>query len=400
VGKAKDLKKRVSSYFTKTFSLGEKTSLLVSQIATINVTLVESEIESLLLEANLIKRYSPKYNARLTDGKMYPVIRIAIKNDVPWVSVARKRDDPKSVYFGPYPESSAMRYVLRMLRRVFPYVSVQNHDKKPCLYNHINLCPCVSKTSTEEAKIAYKKNLKRLIQFLQGKKKALLLSLKRERDRESKNENFEAASNLQKQIDSIVYITSKNREAFEYEINPNLRSDIREEERSELIAVLEKCGVNLENLTRIECFDISNISGTHAVGSMVVFIDGDKASNWYRRFKIKKNPGKPNDFAMMQEVLERRLRRQDWKWPDLIIVDGGKGQVTAALTAMKNVEKTVPLIGLAKREEIIITSDHKEILLPRSSNALKLIMRIRDEAHRFAVTYHKKLRSKYAISKG
>jgi excinuclease ABC subunit C len=176
-------------------------------------------------------------------------------------------------------------------------------------------------------------------------------------------------------------------------INPNLDEDLKNQEISELIGALNKNNYNLNRLDRIECFDISNISGTNPTGSMVTFTDGVKDGKWYRKFKVK-TLVTPNDFGMLDEVLRRRLKHQEWPLPDLLIVDGGKGQVAIATKIIKENKLSIPIIGLAKKEETIITSDLKEIYLPNDSIALKLIMRIRDEAHRFAITYHRKLRSK------
>lgn len=400
VGKAKNLKNRVASYFTRNSYILPKTRLLVSKIAKIKTILVNSEIESLLLEANYIKKYKPKYNVSLIDGKAYPLIRIIIKDRYPKVLIVRREEDNSkasgSLYFGPFPNTSAMRMVLRTVRRIFPFQSVANHPKRICLYNHLGLCPCPPMFQTEEERKRYKKNIFYLILFLQGQKKKVIKDLEKERKFYSKNEQFEEAKRIQQQINSIHYITSPIHKPFEYETNPNLKDDLR---RNELISLKKhflKAGVSVENLDRIECYDISNIAGTHAVGSMVVFTNGEKDTSSYRKFKIRLTTG-PNDFAMIEEVLGRRLNHGEWEFPKLIIVDGGKGQISSALKALDEQHLSIPLIGLAKREEIIITSDFKEIRLPKDSEALKLVMRIRDEAHRFAITYHRKLRSKLAI---
>ena len=204
---------------------------------------------------------------------------------------------------------------------------------------------------------------------------------------------------IQKKIDAVTAVTSSRRSPFEYEINPNLRSDLRTGETNELLKILKSNGVSLSKLERIECYDISNISGKFATGSMVVFINGEKDSGEYRRFKIKRPPRVvPNDFAMMQEVVKRRFNHPEWGSPDLLIIDGGKGQISAVNKALFEINVEIPVIGIAKREELLITSDFKVIRLNRTSPALNLVKRIRDEAHRFAITYHKKLRSKYLLS--
>lgn len=410
VGKAKDLKNRVSSYFSGT-PLNPRTQLMVSKIKKIKTVIVESELESLLLEANFIKKYLPKYNIKLTDGKAYPLIRIPVKDTYPAVLYARRADDSNSLYFGPYPSTQSMRMVLRVLRKIFPFQSVINHPKRICLYYHLGLCPCLpalelhvpSRSANKRNEIsqtlhffkmtkAYKRTIKHIIDFLDGKTKKVLKELEKERDNASKQEDFETAQKIQKQIDAIFYVTHPVHKPFEYETNPNLREDLRQQELGQLKNILERNGISVDNLERIECYDISNIQGTNPTASMVVLTNGEIDKSQYRKFKMHTKG--PNDFAMMAEVIERRLKHDEWKKPNLIVVDGGKGQISSAKKVLEELKSTIPLIGLAKREETIITSEFKEILLSKSSKALQVIMRIRDEAHRFAITYHKKLRSK------
>lgn len=435
VGKAKQLRNRVASYFANPSLLVGKTAALVEQVKKIKIIVVESELESLLLEANLIKKYSPKYNIRLTDGKAYPLIRITLGYENPAVLTARRPDDNKSVYFGPFPSTSSMRMVLRIIRRIFPFQSVLNHPPKRCLYHHLGLCPCVPASPTEEHIKQYRKTLKHIVDFLEGKTKQVIKDLEKERDTASKEEDYEKAAKIQKQIDAILYVIQPRHNPFEYEVNPNLRSDLREQEMKELQTILAKHNVTIDLPIRIECYDNSNIQGTNPVASMVVLTNGEIDKSQYRKFKIKTVKG-PNDFASMQEVFTRRLKHTEWPLPQLFIVDGGKGQVSAAknvlqqylkidsrklkiglenrkskvenqpsifnnpplLSTFNHLSSTpLPLIGLAKRNEIIITPDLEEIKLPKNSKALQLIMRIRDEAHRFAITYHRKLRSKNAL---
>lgn len=394
VGKAINVRRRVSSYFSS-IDLGEKTQILVSLIDTIQITTVTSELESLLLEASYIKKFNPKYNARLTDGKAYPLIRVSVKSQYPTVLIARKNDDPKSVYFGPFPHATTVRMVLKLIRRIFPFQSVVNHAKRICLFHHLGLCPCPPMFSSPEQKKEYKKNIRHLIQFLDGKKEVVLKELVSERDKLTKKEQYELASDVQKKIDAIHYITGRSHKPFEYDVNPTLASDLRKEEVDSLTRILQEHGVAAEKLHRIECYDISNTAGVGAVGSLVVFTNGEKDSKWYRRFRIKPNIKGPNDFAMLASVLKRRLTHGQWPTPDLFIVDGGKGQVSSAKMVLMDAAINVPLIGLAKRDEIIITADFVEIRLPKDSAALRLVMRIRDEAHRFAITYHKLVRSRF-----
>jgi excinuclease ABC subunit C len=441
VGKAINLKSRVSSYFTSPNQLGEKTRVLVSQIRKIKITIVESELEALLLEAFYIKQYNPKYNIKLTDNKSYIQIKITIKDKYPAVLLSRREDDGKSLYFGPYPSSSSVKLVLKTIRRIFPFVSVPNHPKRICLYNHLGLCPCPPINDSPELEKEYRKNIRGIVRMLEGESKKIMTEFEKSRDELSKNEEYEEALKIQKKIEALSFITTPFHRPFEYDMNPNLRTDIRQSELNELIAALNQKGFNLTKLNRIECYDISNTQGTNATASMVVFINGEKEGSQYRKFKIKKD-GRPNDFAMMRETLNRRFKHEDWTYPDLLIVDGGKGQVGSALKAFQESGINLPLIGLAKREETIIiplinntrhsgkrlelpkerSQNHSEtdpgqdrmtsivphrinyesdaftqVTLARNSKALHLIQRIRDEAHRFAITYHRKLRSKQGI---
>ncbi|MEK9178537.1 MAG: hypothetical protein AAB801_02030, partial [Patescibacteria group bacterium] len=202
------------------------------------------------------------------------------------------------------------------------------------------------------------------------------------------------AQKIQGQIEMITRITSPNVSPFNYEVNPNLAEDIYRKEIESLRDLLRENGITVKVLNRIECYDISNILGEFATGSMVVFTHGQKDTGSYRRFKIK-NPPKviPNDYEMLKEVLRRRLKN-DWPLPDLLVIDGGKGQVSSAKQALEKSGHKIPIVGLAKREETIITEDGKLIKFSRKEPAFNLIRRIRDEAHRFALSYHRKLRQK------
>ncbi len=354
---------------------------------------MESEIESLLLEANLIQKYKPIYNVRFTDGKVYPMIKITIKDKYPRVLFTRRVEDKDSLYFGPYPNVGAIKTVLKIVRRIFPFQSVKNHPKKICLYNHLGLCPCPEVLEDT----SYMKNIKHLVDFLKGDTKKVVKELEKELKDYSKREEYEKAMENQKKLESIKLVTSLFYHPLEYEENPNLRYDLRIKELSELKNLLNEKGMKIDKIHRIECFDVSIISSKHATGSMVVFTQGEKDSRWYRRFKIRYDRGIPNDFSMIKEVIFRRLNHPEWPAPDLIIVDGGKGQVSSALSVLKDKKFNVPLIGLAKKEETIVTSNLEEINLPKDSSVLHLLMRIRDEAHRFAITYHRKLRSRHFL---
>lgn len=403
VGKAINLKARVSSYFSSSVT-GEKTRLLVSKIYKIRIVLVESDLEALLLEAFYIKKYNPWFNIRLTDGKAYILVHISIKDKYPKILFARRSDSKTDIYFGPFPSSKAVKLVLKTIRKAFPFQSVNNHPKKVCLYNHLGLCPCPPVFDSAKFHKEYKKNIRSIIRIFEGKTKSIIHELEIKRNILSENEKFEMAGELQKKINALYYITQPIYSPSDYDDNPNLRIDLRLKELNELKAHLSDNGCIVETLERIETYDISNTQGTNPTGSMSVFINGEKAGNFYRKFKIN-SKNTPDDFSMMYEVLNRRLKHKDWPFPGLIIVDGGKGQVSRALKALKDNNLNIPLIGLAKREETIIIPFIKnsnlifiEVLLPKNSAAIHLLQRVRDEAHRFAVNYHRLLRSKKAIS--
>lgn len=391
MGKAINLRKRVSSYFQDK-NLGEKTKQLALSISSIKTISVTSEVEAFLLEERLIKKYHPKFNISLKDAKTYPFIEINVKDKYPSVVLTRKKDNDSSVYFGPYTSVNSLRAVLKMLRHIFPYASVKNHPNYLCLYYHLKLCPCPNVTKNPD----YRKNIKHIVDFLGGRTKKVLSDLEKDREFYSKNELYEKAKETQKQIENIKLITSPFYKPFEFEFNPNLKSDVINNQLLELKTLLNLNKIFAKDLNRIECFDISNMSGKNSTGSMVVFKNGEKDGSSYRRFKIKEfYNNKPNDFAMLQEVLKRRFKHDEWELPSLIVVDGGKGQVSSALKVLSEINIQIPIIGLAKREEIIISQDLNEIKLLKSSSSLQLIMRIRDEAHRFAITYHRKLREKF-----
>ena len=202
VGKAKNLKKRVSSYFLKK-DHDPKTSILLSKVKKIKVIIVNSELESLILEANLIKKYMPKYNLRLTDGKSYIRIKITTSDKNPKILMVRQEEDNKSLYFGPYPSSNDVKLVLKLIRKIFPFQNVNNHSKQYCLYNHLGLCPCPPMFVTDEESKKYKKDISRIIKFLDGKNDLLIKDLEKEREELSKSEEFEKAKKIQDKIDSI-----------------------------------------------------------------------------------------------------------------------------------------------------------------------------------------------------
>jgi excinuclease ABC subunit C len=413
VGKAIDLYHRVASYFNGRPD-NVKTAVLVEKIRALETIVVESELEALILEANLIKKFLPLYNIRLTDDKDYLYI-VVTKELFPKIITGRKKDLLSSsfakIYFGPFPSSRTVKTTLKQLRRIFPWCQnppkfesgIMNHESRrgrPCFYYHLGLCPgpCVGKISPED----YHKIIQRFIKFMEGKRDELLEELTKEMEQSSKEMRFEDAARVKKTIQGIQYLLQPNR-VSNYLENPNFLEDQNRKGLDELQKALNLA----EFPERIECYDISNFQGTDATGSMVVLTQGEIDKSQYRKFKIKIS-GKPNDYAMHQEMMGRRLKHKEWTYPQVFIIDGGRGQVRAASESIKGYVlsikgkdketaeklKAIPVFGLAKREEWLYPPEGEVIKLPKRSLALRLVQKIRDESHRFAITYHRKLRKR------
>lgn len=395
VGKAIDLYHRVASYFNSS-SLDHKTHALVEDIASVKTIVVESELEALVLEANLIKKFLPRYNIRLTDDKDYLYIKIT-KESFPKIITARKKDLAGSLkYFGPFISSRTVKNTLKLLRRVFPWCSGLSNrwhrasKDRACFYYHIGQCPgaCIGKISQKD----YQQIIKHFIQFMEGKKISLIKELTQQMRETAKNQQFELAGKIKNTLDGVSYLTQSNRIQVYLE-NPNFLEDQRQKALEKLQEVL-----SLRYLPqRIECYDISNISGKEATGSMVVLTNGEIDKSQYRKFKIFIT-GKPNDVGMMREVIRRRLKHSEWSLPDLMLIDGGQGQVNGVYQQLQAAGCTLPLFGLAKRMEWLYAPDGTVVKLARNNPALKMLQKIRDEAHRFAITYHRKLRDNILLS--
>ncbi|HEX8923160.1 MAG TPA: GIY-YIG nuclease family protein [Patescibacteria group bacterium] len=392
VGKAVNLKRRVSSYFQRDDALGPKTQQLVSHIAQIDFHIVDSEIEALILESSLIKKYKPKFNSMLKDDRSYVYICIT-KGSLPLVFSAHKSNLPENAYiYGPFPNAAAVKSLLKTLRRIFPYRSRAYHPKGQCLYCHIGLCP-----GENPDPVGYKRTISKIKKVLSGKLKSLTRELEKEMKAESKDENYESALVVRKQLESLKYIISGWFNLSNLFEKTNLPDDDISNALSELHTTLHPYFPFLKSINRIECFDISQMGTRHFVGSMTVFLDGIIDHKEYRKFKIYSKVT-PDDQFMMREVVWRRLKHSEWGMPDILVVDGGKPQVSSIKKIFDILEiKDIALIGLAKKfETIVIKSgdDFKEINLPASSSALKLLQQLRDEAHRFANRYRKELMKK------
>lgn len=390
VGKSVNIKKRVTSYFVSK-DLGPKTNQLVTQIARIEHIKVFSEFEALMLESDLIKHHKPFYNIISKDDKSPVYIKIAGK-PIPVISLVRKPQILKGEYIkGPLPSSTMAKVTLKRIRHIFPYCQ-HLKPRKPCLYVHLGLCPYPYKD--DQSLKDYLKTIGRIKKLLQGKTKILLRELSAEMSFYSKNQMYEEAATAKRQIEQLQYLTTTYHDPREFLEQPTLVDDKSNKRLTDLQNLLD-----LPNpLNRMECYDISNIQGKNATGSMVVFTNGVADKSEYRRFKIK-FLDTPNDFLMMKQVLSRRFRN-DWPHPDLIVIDGGKGQLGIALEVLTSLKLKIPVVGLAKRlEEIFRPGTSIPITLKADIPARQLVQAVRDEAHRFAITYHRKLRALQFIEK-
>ena len=409
IGKAVNLRSRLKSYLTN--RLEDKTRKMVSDAEAVSYIKVGSELEALLLEAELIRKYQPQYNVISKDDKHALYIRFT-KEEYPKVLTCRKIETQKSdtkVYFGPFPSSTNVKAVLGMLRRIFPY-SDHRLGKKPCLLSQIGLCnPCPSEIQSiknYELRIMlqkkYLKNVSRIKTVLSGKFDMLERQLVKEMQVLSKNQKYEGAAYIKDKIEKLKYITQPRTPSEYYLENPNLTEDLRKKELNSLKRILNSHIVIPNSLRRIECFDVAHLSGVAPTASMVTFIDGEPAKEFYRHLKIRKAKA-GDDIASLEEVASMRIKHlNDWGKPDLIIVDGGKGQVNVFDKILS--KYGVPVAGLAKRyESLVLPTKNKmygSFIVKRvpPGPALDFLQRARNEAHRFARRYHHYLFAKRLLA--
>jgi excinuclease ABC subunit C len=518
VGKAVSLRARVRSYFHKSAELSLKTRRLVEKIADVEWMVTDSELEALVLECNLIKRYRPPYNVRLRDDKQYPFLCLTTSEPFPRLMMTRRAKNDGNRYFGPYSGSRPVYQTIHLLNRLFPLVTcgeafTGEPVRKPCLYYHIGKCPapCAGLADKEQ----YGATVREVEMFLSGKHDRLLKGLYKQMEEAAERLEFERAAALRDQIraveqvmlqqkvvstemvdqDVLAYAADEQRALVQmffirggkligqqhfflegasgedqraalqeflkqyYDMAQDVPQEIllpvpieeahiieqwlrqkkgrrvelhapqrggkkkllemaltnaelaldqvrqqwlqkKAQQEAVLIALQQALGLDMLP-RRIEAYDISNFQGFASVGVMVVLKEGKPSKSDYRRFSIKTLPETPNDFAMMKEVVTRRLQEAQKgnpkfaELPHLMLIDGGKGQLNAALEAMREVGMQVPAIGLAKRfEEIYLPGRAEPLILPKDSPALHLLQAVRDEAHRFAVDYHRKIRIK------
>ncbi len=395
VGKAKSLKKRVSSYFTRSraATAQPKIRALIDLIHDLDTIEVRSEPEALLLEGKLIKEWKPRYNTDFVDDKRFLLVRVDLASEFPRFALTRLRKADTARYFGPFPHSALLRKTLAQMRKQYgvllgdarPQPAADGRwqlydDVRAELYGHANLV-----TAQE-----YKARVEQAVTFLEGRSREWLEELRAEMQRAAAAQEYEKAADLR---DAVFALEETLRKARRFERAPDVL-------RTDAVALESlRDALHLRALpSRMECFDISHISGTFVVASMVHFRDGRPDKNEYRRFRIRSFIGN-DDFRAMEEVVGRRYQRlahEQKPLPDLIVIDGGRGQIGAAMKAFLALELTPPaLIGLAKKHETIIFADEREPLnLPLNHPGLNLLQRLRDEAHRFANTYNADLRSR------
>lgn len=399
VGKAVNLRSRAGSYFTKQALEDRRTFDLVPEIRDIDFVPTESEVDALLLEARLIKDIQPRFNSDLKDDKTFPYLQIHTREQFPRVEFTRKPRLKGVKLYGPFTGASKLRGTIAVLQQIFRFrnctLDIREEDERwrwfrPCLLASINQCtaPCNLRISRED----YRKDLRKLMLFLDGKKDRLLKELREEMQAAAKELLFEKAARVRDTISALE--------------NLNLRGNLRDHAQPEVFQIDPRKGVRglqkvfalSEPPRRIEGMDIAHLQGGETVASLVQFIDGLPFKPGYKRFKIRTVEG-VDDFASMREVVSRRFRRLQQEgeaFPDLLLIDGGKGQLGAAIEAFREINIQPPLvISLAKREEeVFVPGEPDPRILGRHSYALRLLQYVRDESHRFAQHYHHILRRK------
>lgn len=409
IGKAADLKKRLTSYWKR--NADGKVNRLIEEATKVGWIKLESEIEALIKEAELIKKYQPKYNYLLRDDKNYFYVaiteekypRIFITHQPVATATNQKSKTPASPadkknqkfqYIGPFTSGSTLKAVLKMLRRAFPYCTCKKLHRRRCLNAEIERCPgfcCQTSGRDVGREEEYRKNIRHIAAILGGSGRKILSQLKLDMKTASQKQKFERAAEIRDHINNIENIF-RHKVFLEKPGRPEHNWSKVERTLKQLL------GTN-RNLSRVEGYDISNISGTSATGSMAVFIGGRPAKSEYRKFRIK-TVRDAHDVAMLKEVIRRRLAHTEWPYPDLTLIDGGKPQLNAALAALSCSQLPVTgnrpaVAGLAKREEELYVPGRKPVLLSSlPPHTAHFLQHVRDESHRFAKKYHHKLREK------
>ena len=402
VGKAVNLRSRAGSYFTKAAEIDRRTSDLVPEIADIDFIEAESEVDALLMEARLIKDIQPRFNALLKDDKTFPYLQITTREDFPRVEFTRQPESSGVKLYGPFTSAGQLRGTIAVLQKIFRFrtctLDIEANDEKwrwfrPCLLASINQCtaPCNLRISKED----YREDIRRLKIFLDGGKASLLKEMESAMLQASREMKFEKAARIRDEIKSLNSLSLRG------DLESHAQPEVFYIDPQKGLAGLKKVLKLNEVPRRIEGIDIAHLSGTETVASLVQFIDGLPFKPGYRRFRIREVQG-IDDYASMHEVVARRFRRLDREgevFPDILLIDGGKGQLGKALTAFETLGIKPPLVlSLAKKEELIYVMGRDEpIRLSRHAFALRLLQYVRDEAHRFAQHYHHLLRRKRTL---
>ncbi len=385
MGKAKSLRKRLLSYFGSHPDF-PKIAILMSHVKDVDYLETATEMDALLLEAQLVREHQPRYNKELKDDKSFPLLKITGEK-FPRLIITRSKKEKKATYYGPFTDAKLLRQAVSLIQALFPIRKCQTLPKTACLYYHIGQCiaPCIK----PDVESTYKRLVGEVKNFLGGGKKGFLDYLSERMKQAATELRFEDAQFYKNQIESLEKLRRKRFQPASPEKSVSLSATLELKKALSMDFLPEK----------ICCFDVSNIQGDEAVASRPTFYRELPDKLGYRRYKIKTVEG-INDFAMIQEAVRRMLRgikegREDWI-PDLIMIDGGKGQLSAAKEELRQEEMTsIKLISIAKRFEWIYTTDSKDpIVFQKGSAALHLLMRVRDEAHRFAISYHRHLKRK------
>ena len=399
VGKAKNLRNRAAHYFVKAAADDPRTSDLIKLIADIDFLTAETEVDALLLEARLIKDIQPRFNVDLKDDKSFPYLQIRLREDFPRVEFTRTPRTRGVKLYGPFTSAKSLRAAIQVLQRIFKFrtctLDIRADEERwrwfrPCILHSIQQCtaPCNFRVTKEE----YRRQIRALRMVLEGKKGRLLREMERDMQAASEATNFELAARLRDEIDALRKLSLRG------EVDRDVQPEVFYIEPKKGLAGLRKIlGLSATPRT-IEGVDIAHLGGDEMVASLVSFIDGLPFKPGYRRYRIKSVQG-VDDFASIREVVTRRFRRlahEEQSFPDILLIDGGKGQLNAALDAFRLLGIEPPcLISLAKREEEIYRPGEAEPLrLSRHAAALRLLQYVRDEAHRFAQHYHHILRRK------
>ena len=407
VGKAKNLRSRAASYFQPSADIessrGPRIVEMLAKVRTVDFLETKSEVDAVLQEARLIKDIRPPYNADLTDDKTFPYLEITIRDEYPAVYITRK-PQTGSRLFGPFANVGDLRGAMVVLQKIFKFrtcrLEISESDDKrkffrPCILYSIKQCtaPCADKIS----KADYRKVIKDLTTFLNSKRSIVLRQLKKQMAESAGSRDYEKAAMYRDRIRLIENLDKRG------SVAEDVQPEVFAVEPTDALEKLQKLLGSTNPVRVIEGFDIAHISGSETVGSLVRFIDGRPFKAGFRRYKIKTVRG-IDDYACLKEVLLRRFRHAaagEELWPDLVLVDGGIGQLHAAEDAFKELNVARPLlVSIAKREEIIYIAGKDESLKLSATNpAKKLLQYVRDEAHRFAQHYHHILRSKKMLNK-